>query len=165
MQHYLDGFFRLLWNERIGAIPRPWSSEFLAILTHWKFIHGDVPGKLGQISALPASIPFSTNNIHLPLIVCRAHFQVLWVMLRKLKAVPTFMERLNMSSRIHLSTPHHYIPKQLSLLTSLFQATLSPFSWLPGFKNRDVMLQSSKFLTQRYLSSHQFLIIVLLWYL
>lgn len=36
---------------------------------------------------------------------------------------------------LHFPPPHH-MPKQLSLLSSLFQAMLWPFSWLPRFKNR-----------------------------
>ena len=63
-------------------------------------------------------------------------------MLRKLTAVPTFKERLNnMASQIHLSTSdHHNTSANTSPLTSLFQGMLSPFSWLPMFKNRDAML-------------------------
>ena len=46
-----------------------------------------------------------TNNIHLAPTVCRAQFEILQVMLRKPKAVPTFKERLyNVSSQINLST-------------------------------------------------------------
>lgn len=89
------------------------ASSYLPIPTKWKHIHGDVPGKLGRFLALPASTPFSTNNIHLAPIVCRGHFQVQWVMLRKLKAVPTFKEKLNnMSRQIHLSTSHHHTTSQ-----------------------------------------------------
>ena len=85
------------------------ASSYLPIPTNWKYIRGDVPGKLGRFSALPASTPFFTSNIHLAPIECRAHFQVQWVMLRKLTAVPTFKERLNnMASQIHFSTSDHH---------------------------------------------------------
>ena len=56
-------------------------------------------------------------------------------------AVPMFKERLNnMASQIHLFISDHHTTSANTFPPDLFQGMLSPFSWLPMFKNRDVML-------------------------
>ena len=56
-------------------------------------------------------------------------------------AVPMFKERLNnMASQIHLFISDHHTTSANTFPPDLFQGMLSPFFWLPMFKNRDVML-------------------------